>query len=289
MEAATWIPYTQANLAKTRLVIPVGFEYDIPEGQDSSSNSERCYVAYAYSNHRSIPKDPLPRLRHAFGRRMRRTEPLRAHASRCDTGVTPTGYALGHVLSIVFWEGLMRVARTALALAVLGSVLFGGSGALASTASSSPAGGAVGVVVAPGQGASAKIVVYGAIGGYGEALTIDKSGKTDTNGSYVKVTLQQGTFEINAVALNAKFSKVAPTIYSATCSAHFSDTDPVSLFDGTGLYKGISGTINVTIAYALIGPRYTTGTRKGQCNLGASSEPLAQIGSYTGTGRVQFS
>jgi hypothetical protein len=46
--------------------------------------------------------------------------------------------------------------------------------------------------VTPGNGAAATILITGAIGDYGKTLTIDKNGKTDSNGNYVKMTLREG-------------------------------------------------------------------------------------------------
>ena len=54
------------------------------------------------------------------------------------------------------------------------------------------------------------------------------------------------------------------------------------------LYAGITGTIQITEKFAGIGARYTSGAKKGQCNMSNSAQPLAFYGSITGTGKVSF-
>jgi hypothetical protein len=176
--------------------------------------------------------------------------------------------------------------------AVLGAVVLGGVLLAASAAFgvSMPAGGAVKLYATPeGNGLHTTVLFTGAIGDHGQALTIDKNGKANANGNYVKVTLKYGTFEINSTALNAKANKMQPTGTPTTCSGLFVASGPVSLFDGTGLYTGISGTLTVTETFAFIGPRYASGAKKGQCNESNSAEPIAQYSSITGTGTVKFS
>jgi hypothetical protein len=183
----------------------------------------------------------------------------------------------------------MRVAKAAVSVAVLGSVLLGGSSAFAATIPSTPAGGSVKLFATPSNGLHATILMTGAIGDYGNALTIDKSGTPEPNGNYVKVTLQKGGFEINSTTLNAKANKAQPTFNTATCSAAFSVAGPVTLFNGTGLYTGIDGTLTVTEIAAFILPRYTSGKNKGNCNLSNNAQPVKQYGSILGTGTLSFS
>jgi hypothetical protein len=133
------------------------------------------------------------------------------------------------------------------------------------------------------------VVITGAIGDFGTFLTIDKNGKADPSGNYVKITLKQGAFEIDSTMLNAAANKAQPTVTKATCSAYFSVSGPVTLLGGTGMYKGIAGTVKITQTFAIIFPRYTSGANKGQCNESANVQPIAQYGSITGAGTVRFS
>ena|ERR1700728_61550 len=180
----------------------------------------------------------------------------------------------------------MRIAKTALGVAVLGSLLISGASAFGVSA---PAGGTINVWATPiGEGAKATIVITGAIGDYGTALTINKNGKVNPNGNYVKITLKKGTFEVNSTMLNAAANNLQPTNNSTTCSASGSATGPVTLFNGTGLYKGIAATLNVTETFAFIGPLIKSGSHKGQCNESNNAKALAQYGSIQGSGTVSF-
>ena len=73
-----------------------------------------------------------------------------------------------------------------------------------------------------------------------------------------------------------------------TCTFDFTGTGPVTLFNGTGLYKGISGTLRITITFAGVGPVYSTGAHKGQCNFSNNAPLVAQYGSIMGKGAVKF-
>jgi hypothetical protein len=135
-----------------------------------------------------------------------------------------------------------------------------------------------------------KIVVTGVIGDYGTATTINKNGTPNDNGNYVKIALQHGGFEVNSVALNQKTNNAPPLMENGTtCSVVFGGTGPVTLFNGTGMYAGITGTIQITEKFAGIGPRFTSGAKKGQCNTSDNNAPpVAFYGSITGTGKVSF-
>jgi hypothetical protein len=138
-------------------------------------------------------------------------------------------------------------------------------------------------------GGAAKIVITGVIGDYGTATTINQNGTVNPNGNYVKITLQHGGFEVNSVALNKAVNAAPPMMTNATtCSVVFGGSGPNTLFHGTGMYVGITGTIQVTERFAGIGPRYTSGPKKGQCNMSNSAQPLAFYGSITGMGKVSF-
>jgi hypothetical protein len=96
--------------------------------------------------------------------------------------------------------------------------------------------------------------------------------------------LRKGTFELDSTTLNAKANGTQPTFYKAIFLAQLSATGPVTLFDGTGLYKGITGMPNIIETYAFISPLSTTGQNKERCNL--SARPISQYSSITGSGTV---
>jgi hypothetical protein len=172
-------------------------------------------------------------------------------------------------------------------LAVAAAVLAATSGASASPRASAPTGGPIALFATVGNSPTGKIVLAGAIGDWGGTLSIDKNGKPDLNGNFVRVTLQKGSFEIDSTAVNKQMANPRPQIASnVTCSVAASGSGLVKLFNGTGLYKGISGTANVTISFTGVGGRYKNGAKKGQCDHGPT--PLAMLGSVTGRGSVHF-
>jgi hypothetical protein len=181
----------------------------------------------------------------------------------------------------------MLLAGALLAGSTLALLTTAGIGAAAGAATPTPSGGPIALLATVGNGPAGKILVAGAIGDWGTVLTIDKNGKTDANGDYVKVTLRKGTFEIDSTALNKKTANPRPQIASdTTCSVSAKGSAPVTLFNGTGLYTGIAGTANVTLTFTGVGSRYHDGPKKGQCNHGP--RPLAVLGSVIGRGRVEF-
>jgi hypothetical protein len=168
------------------------------------------------------------------------------------------------------------------AFAIL-AVVVGSAGAAA------PAAGPVSFYAHAGAGTSQKVVFVGAIGDYGRAINVNKKGKVDPNGNYVKLRLHKGTFEIDGTVLNqAIIANQQPQVGShETCSAAFSTTAPVTFFNGTGLYKGISGTANVTVTFGGVSPRYTKGPHKGEC-LQNNLNQAANFGVVLGQGTVSF-
>ena len=179
----------------------------------------------------------------------------------------------------------MKVAKVAIVAAALASLLIIGSVAVAA---GKPAGGKVQVFVSQQKGARAKILITGAIGDFGQTISVDKNGTVDQNGDFQKVNLKQGTFEVDATALNKKLGGSGPKVNQSTCSLVFSGTANTAVFNGTGLYKGIKGNIKITVTFAGIAPRFTSGHNKGKCNFGQNVAPLSQFQAITGVGSVSF-
>ncbi len=180
----------------------------------------------------------------------------------------------------------MRFGMMASAVLLASGVVWA---AAASATPTAPLGGQIYIHATGGEGPAGTIVVVGAIGDHGTTLTIDKDGKPDSHGNFVKVTLQKGTFEVDSTALNAEMSKKRPMVNQATCSFMIGGSSRVTLFNGTGLYKGIKGSATIAIAFGGLGPFYATGPQRGQCNTNTNAKPLAQFSSIAGPGTVSFS
>jgi hypothetical protein len=146
-----------------------------------------------------------------------------------------------------------------------------------------PTGGFVNVSLSGNQSSRGNILITGAIGDYGKVRRI--KGQRP----FLWSKLHKGTFEINTSKLIAATNSATPTMNTATCSYSRSATAPVTVLDGTGLYAGISETLNFTVYYAKTGPLFTSGSHKGQCTTSNNAVPYAQFATAIGTGTVSFS
>ncbi len=165
-------------------------------------------------------------------------------------------------------------------LAAVGTVVIG---VTANAAGMMPKGGPIRIYVVPGNGqGNGTIVVVGAIGDYGKT--------TKQVGGFGKALLHKGTFKVNLNAITKAVNNAKPLVESrTTCTFAFSATAPAAISNGTGDYKGISGTIMLTETFAGYGPYYTTGAHKGTCNTSNNATPTAQWGAVTGVGTVKYS
>jgi hypothetical protein len=183
-----------------------------------------------------------------------------------------------------------KLVKTAAGVALLAGALGPTVPAFAATGAATPTGGLIKVFVQPKEasGEHGTILVIGAIGDWGTTLNINANGTADPNGNYAKVSLQKGTFVVNLTTLNALSNKVQPTVYAGSCSIVFTVKGPVGLSEGTGAYKGISGTLTITETFGAVLPRYTSGAHMGQCNMNNNAQPDAQDGVVTGSGNIGF-
>lgn len=154
---------------------------------------------------------------------------------------------------------------------------------LAPGAGAAKPGGTIDVFV-QGSGVTTPILVTGAITDYGRATSVTKTGKVDQNGDYERVVLKQGSFWIDATALNKRLNTVVPTIDRKRCFFEFAGSGATTLFKGTGAYAGIGGTVTVQLTAAAILPKLGNG----KCNLAQSAKPVAQYETVTGSGDVTF-
>jgi hypothetical protein len=154
--------------------------------------------------------------------------------------------------------------------------------AVGASGAGAPKGGPIRIFVVPGNGqGNGKIVIVGAIGDYGKT--------TGSKNGIGEAVLSKGTFKVDLRVITKKLNSSKPILENkTTCSVVFGGTAPITLFDGTGAYKGISGTVMLTETFAGYGPFYKTGAHKGQCNTSNNATPIAQWGSVTGVGTVKF-
>jgi len=185
---------------------------------------------------------------------------------------------------------LSKHARKPAAFAVLTAMTaaFGISGSGAAATSPAPKDGRIAILATLNGGPSGKIVVAGSIGDWGTSVTVDKSGRRNPNGNFVRVTLRKGSFELDSTALQQQTNHPRPLVASdATCSVSARGSAPVRLFNGAGLYKGIAGRINATLTFSGVGRRYLSGPKKGQCEHG-NQTPLTMLGTVIGEGSIHF-
>jgi hypothetical protein len=128
------------------------------------------------------------------------------------------------------------------------------------------------------------ILFTGAIGDFGTSTSQDKNGKADSNGNYEAVTLQQGTFMIDATKLDSEANKTKPAMNASTCSFSLTASGPASIIagSGTGAYKGLTGKLMITINFAGYGP-----VKSGKCE-SQTGEPTSSYGAITGAGIVTY-
>jgi hypothetical protein len=174
----------------------------------------------------------------------------------------------------------MRAVKLATAVGLTTCLLGGVPAALAA---STPKGGKIRVFVTNTSATRGKMLITGAIGDYGTAVSQDANGKIDPNGVFEKVTLKHGGFMIDTTALDKKLHSTQPTINKANCSVLLTGTGPTTVEDGTGAYTGITGTVTVSVTFAGILQK----TAKG-CNMSNNGPTYGMYQSISGAGSVSF-
>ena len=162
--------------------------------------------------------------------------------------------------------------RMIVVLCVATSVLLV-SGAVALAGDSAGSGGEIHVYgVNTGGGNSNQIIITGAIAARGETHNVSEN--------IGMVTTPDGTFKVNLRELN--HAPGTGGLNGKTCSGAFMVAAPITLFDGTGAYKGIRGTIELKETFAAIVPRTDNGTCNGNAN------PSTSVSFFQGAGSVSF-
>ena len=115
-------------------------------------------------------------------------------------------------------EVAMKGVRVALGAATMAGLVVS---SVALAAAGTPAGGKIKIFVASPEKLKSRVVVVGAIGDYGTAVSQDKNGKPDLDGVFEKFTLKHGGFTVDATVLNQALGTVKPKVNPATCSVEF--------------------------------------------------------------------
>ena len=95
------------------------------------------------------------------------------------------------------------------------------------------------------------VVLTGAVGDYGPAVTVFPNGKVDPDHKHqISLRLKKGSFRLHLAQLD-KAIVAATSRWSTdrTCSFHAIVTAPTPVVagSGTGLYKGIKGSLTMTV------------------------------------------
>jgi hypothetical protein len=149
------------------------------------------------------------------------------------------------------------------------------SGAVALAGDSGGRGGEIHVYGANTTGGDiTQILITGAIAARGETQNVSEN--------VGLVRAPDGTFKVNLRDINHAMGTGG--INQKTCSGAFSVSAPVAIFDGTGAYKGIHGTLKLRATFAAIFGR----TDGGACNAGPKATPSSSLSLFQGEGRVSF-
>jgi hypothetical protein len=172
---------------------------------------------------------------------------------------------------------LLAMILTPLAVLAVPQVHLSGAAA----AAGKRAGGVIHVyeVVPSLTSSSAEDIITGAITDYGK----DHEG-VGGNGALNKFVLAKGSFVVNVAKLA---DQPMPRVDPSTCSftSRVTSSIPIVRGTGTGSYRGISGTVKVTIIETGILRRTTSG----RCDESPSATPVAGVSWTTGSGTVSFS
>ena len=162
----------------------------------------------------------------------------------------------------------------------------GGTSAAMTTRAAANAGGPVHIVgySINSDGPGFRVILTGAVGDYGPALTIYPDGKVDPEHTgEMQLDLSHGSFRINIAGFHEKIISAYShwPANASTCSGSimFPANAPIVTGSGTGLYQGISGSFKVTVMIDEV-------DLKPVCD--GTSKFLSQVILLTGSGTVSF-
>ena len=125
--------------------------------------------------------------------------------------------------------------------------------------------------------ATGSVVVTGAIADTG-------TDQTGVSANANRIVLSKGSFEVNTSSIQKKFSTAKPKGNPANCGVVLAATAPASIFNGTGAYKGMTGTVTLNITNAAVLPRKSNGT----CDESPNSVAIGEVTISQGSGTVSF-
>lgn len=105
------------------------------------------------------------------------------------------------------------------------------------------------------DGPESTVILTGAIGDFGKAVSVNPDGSPNPDhSSELSLQLRQGSFRVSVAAVEKQFVQVMETFPAdrKTCSGteQVSGAVPVVAGSGTGAYKGISGSFDVSVSLA---------------------------------------
>jgi hypothetical protein len=128
-----------------------------------------------------------------------------------------------------------------------------------------------------------RAVVTGTIGDYGPAVAVYPNGKVDPgHNSEMELKLQDGSFRLNIAGIEKTFFAHVESqpVSSASCShfESFASTVPVVAGLGTGAYRGITGSFEMTVTADEVQSK--------PCTPPISKPPLGEVLVLAGSGTV---
>lgn len=101
------------------------------------------------------------------------------------------------------------------------------------------------------DGPDFRVLLTGVVGDYGPAVTVFPNGKVDPEHQHqISLRLKKGSFRLHFTRLNKAIVAVTSRwTKNPTCSFHANVTAPTPVVagSGTGLYKGIKGSLTMTV------------------------------------------
>jgi hypothetical protein len=161
----------------------------------------------------------------------------------------------------------------------------GGGGGHTASATTLTAGGAVHLTdYTDNDGPTSTVILAGAIGDFGKAQSVNPDGSASTkHNSELNLMLTHGSFRLDFAELDKRFIGVLGNlaVNTTTCSAtaSVSGAVPIVAGSGTGSYKGVTGTFNLTVTLDEV-------YKPGACH--ETGAYLAQSIVTTGLGTVSF-